>query len=117
MQSPTVVSPLDAFLQQPDIEGSPAWEFIDGQPQQKLMPTLYHSCLQRNLVNFINERTCMSNGTRLSWLIDIQLEQVWVWQAQELPLIYSGSDLLPAIEDLTDMTVASVISMTQRKSV
>ncbi|MEL6881632.1 MAG: Uma2 family endonuclease [Cyanobacteria bacterium J06607_10] len=178
MQSPIVTSPLDEFLQQPDIEASPAWEFIDGQAQQKTMPTLFHSRLQRNLVNAINQQTdryeaiqelrcivppfspvpdiavfaidripdidgpfpgapdwlveirspdqstlklqqkilhCMSNGTLLAWLIDIQLKQIWVWQAQDLPLIYAGTDLLPALGNLSDLTVASVMQLTQRK--
>ena len=57
MQSPTVISPLEVFLQKPDIEASPAWEFIDDHPQQKPMPTLFHSRLQRNLVNAINQQT------------------------------------------------------------
>ncbi|MFN7661008.1 MAG: Uma2 family endonuclease, partial [Dolichospermum sp.] len=48
---------LEAFLQQPNIESSPAWEFIQGKAQQKPMPTLFHSRLQRNLVNQINNRT------------------------------------------------------------
>ncbi|MEL6261174.1 MAG: Uma2 family endonuclease, partial [Cyanobacteria bacterium J06626_6] len=54
MQSPITVDSLARFLKRPNIEGSPAWEFIDGQPQQKAMPTLFHSRLQRNLVNNIN---------------------------------------------------------------
>ncbi|MEL7143098.1 MAG: Uma2 family endonuclease [Cyanobacteria bacterium J06643_4] len=178
MQSPIVTSPLDEFLQQPDIEASPAWEFIDGQAQQKTMPTLFHSRLQRNLVNAINQQTghyeaiqelrcivppfspvpdiavvaidripdtdgpfpgapdwlieirspdqstlklqqkilhCMSNGTLPAWLIDIQLKQIWVWQAQGLPLIYAGIDLLPALGNLSDLTVAAVMQLTQRK--
>jgi hypothetical protein len=64
MQFSTVTSPLKAFLQQPNIEASPAWEFIDGRfpwkaspSQQKPMPTLFHSRLQRNLVNAINQQT------------------------------------------------------------
>ena len=57
MQFPTVISPLEAFLRQPDIEASPAWELIDSHPQQKPMPTLFHSRLQRNLVNAINQQT------------------------------------------------------------
>jgi len=40
MQSSTQTSLLEAFLQQPDIEASPAWEFLDG-PYQKPIPTLY----------------------------------------------------------------------------
>jgi Uma2 family endonuclease len=57
MQSPSITSPLEAFLRQPNIEASPAWEFIHGHAQQKPMPTLFHSRLQRNLVNAINDQT------------------------------------------------------------
>ncbi len=49
--------PLTEFLAQPHIESSPAWELIEGQAIQKPMPTLFHSRLQRNLVNYINDRT------------------------------------------------------------
>ncbi|MEM9908027.1 MAG: Uma2 family endonuclease, partial [Cyanobacteria bacterium P01_D01_bin.44] len=148
MQSPTATRLLEAFLNQPNIETSPAWEFINGHAQQKPMPTLFHSRLQRNLVNTINHQTkiyeaiqelrcivpplspvpdisvvasdrlpdedgplqgppdwlieirspdqstldlqnkilhCLSNGTQLAWLIDIQRQQIWVWQGQDLP--------------------------------
>lgn len=54
MQLPTATTSLETFLRQPHIETSPAWEFINGQAQQKPMPTLFHSRLQRNLVNAIN---------------------------------------------------------------
>ncbi|EGJ31833.1 MULTISPECIES: Uma2 family endonuclease [Moorena] len=57
MQSPSITNSLDTFLQQPNIEASPAWEFIHGHPKQKPMPTLFHSRLQRNLVNAINNQT------------------------------------------------------------
>lgn len=50
-------TPLGEFLSQPNIEASPAWEFILGRAIQKPMPTLFHSRLQRNLVNYINDRT------------------------------------------------------------
>ncbi len=53
----TTARSLTDFLDQPDIETSPAWEFIAGQAVQKPMPALFHSRLQRNLVNFINART------------------------------------------------------------
>ena len=64
MQSPITVSSLERFLAQPDIEESPAWEFINGRysagvawpSQQKPMLTLFHSRLQRNLVNTINQQ-------------------------------------------------------------
>lgn len=45
---------LEAFLTHPNLEESPAWELIDGRKIQKLMPTLFHSRLQRNLVNWLN---------------------------------------------------------------
>lgn len=48
---------LEAFLTQPNIDSSPAWELIDGRGIQKPMPTLFHSRLQRNLFNYINQRT------------------------------------------------------------
>ncbi len=48
---------LSQFLARPDIEESPAWELIEGCTVQKPMPTLFHSRLQRNLVNHINRHT------------------------------------------------------------
>ncbi|MEG4810297.1 Uma2 family endonuclease [Microcoleus sp. F8-D3] len=48
---------LEEFLAQPNIESSPAWELIAGRAVQKTMPTLFHSRLQNNLVNYINART------------------------------------------------------------
>ena len=178
MQSPTATSPLEAFLQQPNIEASPAWEFIHGQARQKPMPTLFHSRLQRNLVNAINARTqayeaiqelrcivppwspvpdisvvksdrlpeedgplqgapdwlieirspdqstldlqskilhCLSNCTQLAWLIDIQRQQIWVWEKQELPMVYAGTDTLPTLGKISDFTVEAAIAMAQRR--
>jgi Uma2 family endonuclease len=178
MQSPTTSSGLETFLKQPDIEASPAWEFINGQARQKPMPTLFHSRLQRNLVNAINRQTevyeaiqelrcivpplspvldiavvnrirlgdddvplegppdwlieirsqnqstldlqnkvlhCLSNGTQLAWLIDIQRQQVWVWQGQDLPMIYGGTETLPTLDNIEGLTVESVIAMTRQR--
>lgn len=56
IQSLTPLS-LDDFLAQAKIEASPAWELIAGKAIQKPMPTLFHSRLQRNLVNAINAHT------------------------------------------------------------
>ena len=178
MESVAIASPLNAFLQQPNIETSPAWEFMHGQAQQKMMPTLFHSRLNRNLVNTINSQTqayeaiqelrcivppispvpditvvksdrltevdgslqgapdwmieirspeqntlelqnkilhCLINGTQLAWLIDIQRKQIWVWEHSELPLIYSGTDRLPTLGNISDLTVEMVIAMTKRR--
>jgi Uma2 family endonuclease len=178
MPSPIITNPLDTFLQQPNIETSPAWEFIHGQALQKPMPTLFHSRLQRNLVNTINNKTkvyeaiqelrcivpplspvpdivvvrsdrlsdndgplqgspdwlieirspdqntldlqtkilhCLSNGTQLAWLIDIQREQIWVWQNQDLPLIYAGTDTVPTLDNIFGLTVETIIAMTQQR--
>lgn len=45
---------LDAFLEQADIDGSPAWELLDGVPLQKPMPTIFHSVLQKRLTALID---------------------------------------------------------------
>ena len=53
----TVTTPtltLTQFLQLPNIEDSPAWEFINGQAVQKTMPTSHHSILQKRLVSTID---------------------------------------------------------------
>lgn len=178
MQPSTVTDRLAEFLKQPNIEASPAWEFINGQAQQKITPTLFHSRLQRNLMNAINSQTknyeaiqelrcivpplspvpdiavvaierfsdedgpldgppdwlieirspdqstlglqnkilhCLSNDTQLAWLIDIQRQQIWVWQGQELPMIYASEDTLPTLEGITGVTVDAVIAMTRQR--
>jgi Uma2 family endonuclease len=56
MKSVTITL-LAEFLSQPNIEASPAWELINGEARQKPMPTLFHSRLQLNLVNYINCHT------------------------------------------------------------
>jgi Uma2 family endonuclease len=58
----TIARPLAEFLTQPNIEASPAWEFINGNARQKTMPTLYHSRLQRNLGNWINHNTALDEA-------------------------------------------------------
>ncbi len=168
---------LTEFLAQPNIETSPAWELINGEAVQKPMPTLFHSRLQRNLVNYINNNTeqfeaiqelrcivpplspvpdisviaceripdedgafqgtpdwlieirspnqntldlqnkilhCLSNGTQLAWLIDINRQQIWVWVGDELPVVLSGEDILPTLGDLPELTVNMAIAMTKR---
>jgi Uma2 family endonuclease len=45
---------LQDFLQRPNIEASPAWEFMHGESIQKNMPTIDHSILQKRLVAAID---------------------------------------------------------------
>lgn len=45
---------LQEFLQSPQIEESPAWEFLEGCMTQKPMPTFYHSLLQKKLITLID---------------------------------------------------------------
>lgn len=169
---------LAEFLTQPNIESSPAWEFMDGRGVLKPMPTLFHSRLQRNLVNTINDRTeqfeaiqelrciippyspvpdiaviaverlsdndgpfhgapdwlieirspdqstldlqnkilhCLSNGTQLAWLIDLNRQQIWIWEQDNLPIIYSGTDILPDRGLGLELSVNQVMAMTQGK--
>ncbi len=56
MQSAEIAT-LAEFLDRSDIEASPAWEFFDGRAVRKSMPSLFHSRLQRNLVNSINDNS------------------------------------------------------------
>ncbi|MBD2125967.1 Uma2 family endonuclease [Microcoleus sp. ZQ-A2] len=46
---------LQDFLKLPNIEESPAWEFVDGQANQKPMPTSHHSILQKRLTAAIDQ--------------------------------------------------------------
>lgn len=178
MRSPTLPPLLEAFLNQPNLEASPAWEFINGQAQQKPMPTLFHSRLQRNLVNAINRQTtdyeaiqelrcivpplspvpditivlsdrlpeedgplqgapdwlieirspdqstldlqtkilhCLGHGTQLAWLIDLQRQQIWVWQGTDLPMIYAGTERLPTLGLVSALTVDAVMAMSRQR--
>jgi hypothetical protein len=47
--------------------------------------------------------------------IVIQREQIWVWQVEELPMVYAGNDILPGLTGLPDIDVATVIAMTQQR--
>ncbi len=176
MKSVAITS-LAEFLSQSNIEASPALELINGEVRQKPMPTLFHSRLQRNLVNYVNRHTeqfeaiqelrcivppyspvpdisvvvcdrlkdedgplqgapnwliemrspdqstldlqnkilhCLSNGTQLAWLIDITRQQIWVWLADELPLVLSAENILPTLGELPELTVNAVMAMTRR---
>jgi Uma2 family endonuclease len=174
----TTTIPLAEFLTQPNIEAFPAWELINGQATRKPQSTLFHSCLQRDLVNWINQQIdryeaiqelrciippispvpdiaviaidrlpatdglfpcapdwmieirspdqsildlqnkilhCLTHGTQLAWLIDIQRQQIWVWQAEELPIVYANVDQLPMLGNITPLTVDRVIAMTTQR--
>lgn len=58
---------------------------------------------------------CLINGTQLAWLIDIQRKQIWVWEYSELPLVYSGTDMLPTLGNILNLTVEMVMAMTQQR--
>jgi Uma2 family endonuclease len=45
---------LETFLQLPNIEESPAWEFVGQIAIQKTMPTFYHSRIQKRLLAAID---------------------------------------------------------------
>jgi len=45
---------LTEFLSLPDIETSPAWEFINQVAEQKTMPTVFHSRIQKRLLMIID---------------------------------------------------------------
>ncbi|WP_228061325.1 Uma2 family endonuclease [[Phormidium] sp. LEGE 05292] len=57
---------------------------------------------------------CLKNGTQLAWLIDITRQQIWVWQADDLPNIFSGADILPSLGEIPPLTVNAIMGMTGR---
>ena len=48
---------IKEFLKLPNLEESPAWEFINGHPLQKSMPKARHSILQKCLLRIIDDNT------------------------------------------------------------
>ncbi len=46
---------LEAFLQMPEIEEAPAWEFVDGRMVRKVSPKRKHVTLQDAFVDSIND--------------------------------------------------------------
>jgi Uma2 family endonuclease len=55
--SPAKPITLADFLQLPDMEESPAWEYVNGVALQKPMPKTRHSLLQKRLVNVVDDNT------------------------------------------------------------
>lgn len=45
----TQILTLEEFLKLPQVEESPAWEYVDGIAIQKPMPKTRHSILQKRL--------------------------------------------------------------------
>ncbi len=83
--------------------GPPDWLIEIRSPDQSTLD------LQNKILH------CLSNGTQLAWLIDIQRQQIWVWENQELPLVYAVTDILPTLGNISDLTVEAVIAMTQQR--
>lgn len=169
---------LEDFLDHENLEESPAWELIDGRKIQKPMPTLFHSRLQRNLVNRLNDHGeafeaiqelrciippyspvpdivviardrltdqdgpfhgapdwlieirspdqstldlqtkilhCLQNGTQLAWLIDLSRQQIWVWEGDNLPNIYTGADRVPVHGFDLSLTAADIFALAHQR--
>ena len=51
--TPILPLSLDDFLRKPNIDESPAWEYINGEVIQKPMPKTHHSRLQLKLASAI----------------------------------------------------------------
>jgi Uma2 family endonuclease len=85
------------------LEGPPDWLIEIRSPDQSTLD------LQNKILH------CLNHGTQLAWLIDMQRRQIWVWQGEELPLIYSGTEVLPMLADLPGLTVDAVMALTQQR--
>jgi Uma2 family endonuclease len=57
----------------------------------------------------------LGNGTQLSWLIDLQRQQIWVWQGTELPIICAGAEMLLTIGFIPGFTVEAVVAMSRQR--
>ena len=51
--TPILPLTLEDFLKNPNIDESPAWEYINGELRQKPMPQTHHSRLQLKLASAI----------------------------------------------------------------
>lgn len=49
-------------------------------------------------------------------MIDIQQTQIWVWEHQDLSLIYAGTNTLPTLAGIPPFTVNGVMAMTQQRT-
>jgi Uma2 family endonuclease len=58
---------------------------------------------------------CLTNGTQLAWIIDIQRQQIWVWQAKELPIVYAGNDILPILSRFPSINTSAVVALTHQR--
>jgi Uma2 family endonuclease len=85
------------------LQGSPDWLIEIRSPDQSTLD------IQQKILH------CLSNDTKLAWLIDLQKKQIWVWENQELPLIYADNDILPSLGNILELTVANVMAMTQQR--
>lgn len=84
-------------------DGAPDWLIEIRSPDQSPLD------LQKKILH------CLSNGTQLAWLIDPASQQVWIWEGDQLPIIRSGSDTLPTLGNLPELTVNGVMAMTRRQ--
>ena len=65
------------------LQGPPDWLIEIRSPDQSTLD------LQNKILH------CLTSGSQLAWLIDIQRQQVWVWEGQELPIIYAETEPTP----------------------
>ncbi|MDR9404981.1 MAG: Uma2 family endonuclease, partial [Halothece sp. Uz-M2-17] len=83
-------------------QGSPDWLIEIRSPDQSTLD------LQNKIIH------CLNHGTVLAWLIDILREQVWVWEGDDLPDIYSQENTLPCLGNLPPLTVKELMAMTRQ---
>ena len=85
------------------LEGGPDWLIEIRSPDQSTLN------LQSKILH------CLSNGTQLAWLIDMNRQQIWVWQGDDLPRICSREDTLPNLGETPELTVNAVMAMTRQR--
>ncbi len=83
--------------------GSPDWIIEIRSPDQSTLK------LQSKILHFLN------GGTQLAWLIDSQRQQIWVWQNEELPMVYAATDLLPTLGNMDELSVEAVMALALKR--
>ncbi len=84
-------------------QGAPDWLIEIRSPDQSTLT------LQAQILH------CLQNGTQLAWVIDLDRQQIWVWEGDDLPNIYTGGDRLPMPGFDLSLTAAEIFALAHQR--
>ena len=50
-----------------------------------------------------------------AWLVDFSNNQVWVWQGDALPAVYTNDQVLPTLGNIPSLTTRDVVAMARQR--